>query len=360
MQTYQALKIFIASPSDVAAERRIAEEVIHKVNATCKDILGIVLEIISWEHLPPITPNLPEESIQDILNQEVRECNVFLLILFKRYGTVEPGQKKSNTQREVEIAIEMLLRKRRIMFLSFFRDIPENQDQGEQEQKIRELRQELQDKKIWFRSYETPEAFKESFTHDLYQTVLKFRVSTSKHKALRSFWRLGVTERPIHPRLAIIYPPVDRRFMRQENPDAFWHERLVPHIVFEDFKALQKIEKSLRLIGFRSFRFYSIANVPSDVQEMNRVWVCVPRNIKAQHRLNFYSKECRFHFITRTPQSEAKLIWRYSPNSESHILIQSPLSKYLREQRKDDAGGDWKAQKGKVIAKDFCNPQQIQ
>jgi len=353
-QTYQTLKVFISSPGDVKGERDIAESVVRDVSDTCREALGISLEIARWEKLPPETPNLSEEQIQDIINRKVRECNVFILILYKRYGTVAAGQKKSNTEREVEIAVDMLLSKRQIMFLSYFRDLPENADLGLQEKKVRKLRRELDAKMIWFRPYATPDVFRELLTHDLYKTILNYRLSTSKHKALSAFWQFGMVDRDAHPRLAVVYPPVDREFMREENPDMFWCKRLVPHIVFEDFKALQKIEKSLRMIGFRDFKFYNTSNVPSDIREMNRLWVCIPRNSRARQQAALYAKVSRFKFEPRTRRSEAKLFWRSSDKSNTWRHIQSPLAKYLYEQRKSEPGGEWDGRKGKIVAKDFA------
>ncbi len=54
----------------------------------------------------------------------------------------------------------------------------------------------------------------------------------------------------------------------QDDPN-LWLKRLEPNMVFEDGKALQKLEKTLRLLGFRNFRIYNSASIPSDVQFMN-------------------------------------------------------------------------------------------
>ena len=92
--TYETLRAFISSPKDVAAERAITENVIKAVGITCKDTLGIDLECVTWQNFIPQAPKLPEERIQDILNEEVRKCHIFILILWKRYGSVEPGKTK--------------------------------------------------------------------------------------------------------------------------------------------------------------------------------------------------------------------------------------------------------------------------
>jgi len=131
-------------------------------------------------------------------------------------------------------------------------------------------------------------------------------------------------DRHSHPSLAIIYPPVDRTYMKEESPDRFWWGRLVPHVVFEDFKAMQKIEKTLRIIGFRDFRFYSNSNIPSNIQEMNRVWLCLPRNIAARNQLNLlYQNESKFRFAPRSGSKEAKIFWK--PNSKIDKEIEYDL-----------------------------------
>jgi hypothetical protein len=352
--TYQLLKVFLSSPGDVEDERKIAEEVISKVNKSCRDTLGIQADTHTWKSLPPITPNMSENTIQDIINEEVRACNVFVLILYKRYGTIKPGFTKSNTEREIDIALKMLSEGRNIMFLSYFRELAPNSDPGEQEEKVRALRDYLSNLGLWYRTYESPEDFKDDLAHDLYQTILKFQVATSKSKILRSFWQLGTPSGITHPQLSIIYPPVDRYYMRQENPDAVWLKRLVPHVVFEDFKALQKFEKTLRIIGYRDFEFFSISGAPPDIQDRNRLWICLPRNESAQSQLLLYKDRALFNLTEREINVESKIKWRKNIRQKKYISIHSPLSKYLLEQRAEIPGGDWQTQHGRIYAKDFA------
>jgi hypothetical protein len=352
VETYQSLKVFVSSPSDVPEERAIAESVIADVNKSCRDTIGIAADAHTWKHLPPLTPSMPSETIQRIINEEVRECNAFVLILYKRYGTVERGQTKSNTEREIEVALNMLSEGRRIMFLSYFRELPANADAGEQEAKVRQLRDDLGNRGVLYHTYTDPPEFRYRFTHDLYHTILRFHASTTKQRALKSFWQLGIREGSVHPQLAIVYPPVDRHFMREQKPDRFWLQRLVPHIVFEDFKALQKIEKTLRLIGFRNFQFYSVQGRPNNFDDMNRMWICLPRNEPAQRQLELYKDRLRFGFLRGA--GATKIRWRRTTKSSNWIAVQSPLAKYLQIQRQRMTGGEWQTAHGHVFAKDFA------
>jgi len=353
LQTYQTLRIFISSPGDVAIERKLAQEIIQRINEICKKSLAIALEVDKWENLLPQTPNLSEQQVQDVINDQLQKCNVFILVLYKRYGSVQPGYKKSNTEREIEIALDLLRSKKEIVFLSYFRNIPENRDVGKQEKKVKKLRDDLRKKGIFSRGYFDPKKFKDLLTHDLYETVLRYRVSALKRRYLQAFWQVGINERDNHPKLAIIYPPVGRAYMRQEDPDKFWLSRLVPHVVFEDFKALQKLEKGLRLIGFNDFKFFSSNSVSPSIYNINRVWICVPRNPRAKQQLNNYQDISKFKFEVEKNNFKARLFWRRTPKSK-WFEVQSPLAIYLRLQRKHSPGGEWNQQLGKIIAKDFA------
>lgn len=348
---YQSLKIFISSPGDVLEERAIAEKVIEQVDRSCRDTLGVHVEAHTWTDLPPFA-SLPERTIQQVINDQLRDCNAFLLILNKRYGSIEANQAISNTEREIELARKMFEEGSLSCFLSYFRDLPANEDPGSQEDRVRRLRADLfAQRKVLCRHYADPGGFREKFTHDLYCTILKLFVDDEKQKALKKFWRFGFRQGQVHPQLAILYPALDRTFMRQETPDQIWLKRLVPHVVFEDFKAMQKIEKALRLIGFRDFESFNISARPPDVEDQNRLWLCLPRNPHAQRQLEHYRERAWFSFGTRGPDHESYICWRSGGSKQ--FRVNSPLAKYLEIQRAQP-GGDWQHEHGQVFAKDFA------
>lgn len=353
---FPALKVFISSPNDVSAERHLAEDAIRRINETLKDTLGVPLDVFSWQYLPALSPQLPEQKIQDILNEELAKCQVFLLILYRRYGSTEPGQRKSNTEREVDIAIERLLKKRKMPFLCYFRNIPPNPDQGPQERSVRRFRRDLERKGIFYKTYTKASEFRELLTHDLYRTVLRYALSSSKHQALERFWQLGIPDRQTQPLLAILYPPIDRAYMGSTGTENVWLNRLVPNIVFEDFKALQKIEKCLRLINFRDFHVYDTASAPPDIQYMNVLYLCLPRNRRALQRLeNCYPKRARFAVLPKRDRSSVSIQWKTGKRMSESIEVRSPLAIYLERQRAGLAPqGEWSRQLANIVAKDYA------
>jgi hypothetical protein len=351
---YRRLRVFLSSPKDVAEEREIARQAVESVSTTCKDALGIGIDCVTWEDFAPQAPKLPEERIQDILNNEIPRCQVFILILWKRYGSIEAGHRKSNTEREVEIALDLLKREKKIMFLTYFRDLPEGDDIGPQQRSVANFRDSLTAKGVWFRHYTAPSELSLRLTHDLFQTLLRYRFSTRKHAALSRFWVFGTPDRPTFPNLAIVYPSMNRTFMGPQEDSALWLNRLEPNIVFEDFKALQKLEKTLRIVGFRDFRIFNTSDVPVDLQYMNRFWICL-RNTRLLEQAAEYKHVSRFELVRKENRAASYIRWKPCRGSRPSIMVRSPLAAYLREQRSAlEIHGEWRPEMDRIIAKDFA------
>ncbi len=241
------------------------------------------------------------------------------------------------------------------MFLTYFRDLSPNEDVGPQRKSVENFRKILQEQGVWFKSYKSVPQFQEMLTHDLYRTIMRFRLSTKKHRALSKFWVFGTPDRPTYPNLAIIYPSMERAFMGpQDDPDV-WLNRLEPNIVFEDHKALQKLEKTLRLLSVRDFRIYNSADLPSDIQFMNRLWICLPRNAHGLRQLDNYKDVSRFRIIPRKNRADSYFLWKSSVPSGEPFIVHSPLAKYLRAQRsKLDISGNWRFEMDLIVAKDYA------
>jgi hypothetical protein len=255
----------------------------------------------------------------------------------------------------VGIALDLLKKEKKIMFLTYFRDMPEMDDPGPQRKNVEEFRSMLHKKGIWYKNYQSVPQFQELFTHDLYRTIMRFRLSTKKHQALSKFWVFGVPNRPTYPRLAVIYPSMERTFMGPQNDPDVWLNRLEPNVVFEDYKAMQKIENTLHLLGFRDFRIFSTSSVPSDIQYMNRFWLCLPRSHRGQQQLHLYQDVSRFDIIPRRNRADSYIIWKKPGKSSQPFIIHSPLAKYLREQRsRMDLSGNWNIGMDQIVVKDYA------
>jgi hypothetical protein len=76
------LRVFLASPSDVARERKLAREIIERLNHQLGPQLGILLRPAGWENV-----RLGFGRPQSLINPEVDAADVFVGILGKRWGT---------------------------------------------------------------------------------------------------------------------------------------------------------------------------------------------------------------------------------------------------------------------------------
>lgn len=77
-----ALYVFLASPDDLAEERALAREVVEELNSKFGSMLGCQIDLLVWEDLPP-----EAGRPQEIINRSVDDCDVFVGMLWKRWGS---------------------------------------------------------------------------------------------------------------------------------------------------------------------------------------------------------------------------------------------------------------------------------
>ena len=181
---------------------------------------------------------MSEVSIQKRINEKVATCDFFLLILNKRYGSLEQGEPLSNTEREVNAMIES---KRKFIFLTYCKAVKEDKKilKDTQYRQLLELKKRLgKNHNALMKSFKNSHDFEEEFTHHLYQVILAEQNHNFKVEKLKMFWSLGSVENTNRPETIIVYPPIPRKWMASDDDEHFWHRRLQPNVFFEDFKAI--------------------------------------------------------------------------------------------------------------------------
>ncbi|MGF1623945.1 MAG: DUF4062 domain-containing protein [Alphaproteobacteria bacterium] len=95
----ETYRVLIASPSDLAEERRAAANAINEWNAQHAAAEGVVLLPVGWEtHAMPESGRRP----QDAINQQlVRECDLLIGMFWTKLGT-ETGAAESGTVEEID------------------------------------------------------------------------------------------------------------------------------------------------------------------------------------------------------------------------------------------------------------------
>lgn len=347
---YKQFKIFVSSPSDVNEEREIVDTIISQINDSVGDSLKINLKIEKWEKLPPETEN---ESIQERLNKKIEDCHFFILILFKKYGSIEKGYNISNTEREIDTIIEYLEKNRKKTILSYFKRLEPNSDRGEQEQRVIELRKKLATNNWFYYQFEDAADFERKLTHDLYRILLRMSHSSFKIEQLKKFWKIGKIDGQPVPKISIIYPPVPKSRMANDLTINLWQKRLLPFIFYEDHKALHKILKNLSMVGHQDYRVYSKFNLPTDFEQTNVIWICLPRLNQGLTELREQKNRVFDIKIPKSEQAEPYIEWKR--NDGKVIIIKSPLRKYLHKQRLDvDPTAEWGISLTNIVVKDYA------
>ena len=86
-ETRSFIRAFLASPGDLTDERRAAKQVIDELNEQWGEYLGSHVELVGWE-----------ETVagigrpQAIINRDLERCEVFVGMLWKRWGTPPGGE----------------------------------------------------------------------------------------------------------------------------------------------------------------------------------------------------------------------------------------------------------------------------
>jgi len=96
------LSLFVSSPADVTAEREVISRVVEELNATVASSNGIILRRYTWERFAPVEIGHP----QSVMNEMIRDIDVFILILGNRLGTPVGIGGGSGTEVEFQIVAE--------------------------------------------------------------------------------------------------------------------------------------------------------------------------------------------------------------------------------------------------------------
>jgi hypothetical protein len=166
MYVARAVKLMIASPSDVATERQIIRDVVHQWNAIHSEDRGVVLMPVGWDtHAGPAMGERP----QAIINKQILgSCDVLVAVFWTRIGS-PTGAAASGTVEEIE---EHVGAGKHAMV--YFSAVPVRLDSVEDAQykALLEFKAKCQSRGL-VESYESYEEFREKFARQLAQLVIR-------------------------------------------------------------------------------------------------------------------------------------------------------------------------------------------
>ncbi len=143
-KTHTVLEVFIASPGDVAPERKVLESVVSEFNLTWGDKHQVHLELIKWEtHSRPAFG----EDAQDVINNQIGDrYDIFLGIMWGRFGTATT-RSESGTEEEFNRAYNRLKNGDQVEIMFYFKDagISPSKLDSEQISKVQKFKKKISD-----------------------------------------------------------------------------------------------------------------------------------------------------------------------------------------------------------------------
>jgi hypothetical protein len=177
------LRIFAASPSDVAAERAKVDTVVGLLKPLA-DHIGVVLEVKDWRAVVP-DMGRPQQIIFDQL--QPTSWDVFIGILWHRFGTppggMDPQTQKeylSGTEEEFRVAYRLWqqYKRPRIMIYRCTRPIPADALNPDQFKRVKEFFAQFDATKGEHpglpQTFNTPEAFEKLLLDHLQKLLLAY------------------------------------------------------------------------------------------------------------------------------------------------------------------------------------------
>ncbi|MCP5102330.1 MAG: DUF4062 domain-containing protein [bacterium] len=167
------LRVFAASPGDVAEERKRLKEVIDELNHSIAEDKGLMLKYVGWE-----TDTWPDfgKDPQDVINKEIDLYDIFIGIMWKRFGT-PTKRAKSGTEEEFDQAYKLWSEYGAPRIMLYFNKtpfFPSSVDDMEQMTKVLNFKKEASSKGGFFWEYTGPDEFEKSVRQHLTKVILKW------------------------------------------------------------------------------------------------------------------------------------------------------------------------------------------
>jgi tetratricopeptide (TPR) repeat protein len=160
----KVLRVFIASPGDLGEERRLFRDIVDEVNRSKANGMGMQLEPLGWEDTLP-----GSGRPQELINEDVKKCDLMIMLLWKRWGT-PTGEYSSGFEEEYELAKRLLDEEGAPEIMLYFRKIPDDMlaDPGEQLKQVQKFKEKIEsERKFLYKSYEDENRWEKIFREHL-------------------------------------------------------------------------------------------------------------------------------------------------------------------------------------------------
>jgi len=163
------IRIFLASPGDVAEERKSVSEAIEDLQLTVGKTRGIHLELVKWE--THAYPDIGSYS-QEVINKQIGSYSVLVGIMWQRFGT-KTQNAESGTEEEFNLAYEVFRQygSPKIMFYFKSPEAVRNKNELEQLGMIFDFKEKLQNYGALYWEYKDIREFERKLRVHLYHHI---------------------------------------------------------------------------------------------------------------------------------------------------------------------------------------------
>ena len=178
-------KLFVASPSDLEAERKEIPRIVNRINASFGLRWNIFVQVVMWE--TSVHSGIGEDA-QDVINRQVPDdYEIFLGMFWNRVGT-KTKRAESGTLEEYEQALNRHVRTGKPEIMVFFKE-PEfpSQDDMPQRKEMLHLRKRIGQDNVLLSTFRSTTQFAETFYDQLLMILAEFSHGTKRDRVLRSY-----------------------------------------------------------------------------------------------------------------------------------------------------------------------------
>src|SRR6267143_7101831 len=169
------VRVFLASPGDLQEERKAAKLVVDEFNSIFAGEMGYQIELVGWEDTISATGRP-----QAIINRELERCEIFVGLMWKRWGTPPDhgGKYSSGFEEEFRRSFERRRNGGRPEMSLLFKEVDAEfvWDPGEDLKKVLTFKKELvEGKEILFEQFRELRDFESKFRRCVSSYVLSLR-----------------------------------------------------------------------------------------------------------------------------------------------------------------------------------------
>lgn len=174
-ESRKIIKVFLASPGDVIEERKLAKLVVEEVNQLLAEEYGYQLELYGWEDTTAAIGRP-----QAIINTELERCELFVGIMWKRWGTPpdKEGKYTSGFEEEYRTSVERYRKEGKPDISLFFKEVDPDltRDPGVALKKVLDFKKEINDgKEILYETFSESVAFEKKLRRCLVNYLKRLR-----------------------------------------------------------------------------------------------------------------------------------------------------------------------------------------